>query len=430
MNTQSKRRAVNPKHSRKPDGLVGNQGGMPRNDRPEYTDHEPRSTQPGPALKTKKTMRALLVGAAGVSILIGVLGYVGLVLPMEKKLITDQLHRLVREIGVVIETRSAVMGAATHNLRERDLHSMEPSEQIYHSLRSRFSDLQRLEVIDGDGEILGMVGDLPVSKSGLEMRTQVSSFAGLKSQMHGAEEHFQDHQESGCFFITRKLAHGARGDMFIRAKFSRRPINRILASASQDSNREAHLARVSGRQPGIEGEISGVRIDGNWLTGPIAAEIVLSKKGWAVIMKGGPGVGRYLPIGLSLVGLIALGLLPARRFIGRARAAAQVAEDSHAHGITDSQEEGLVDSQSASPMRQSPRVISEDHDHTEISSDLEEFLEGIPWAEVLNNNDRSSDPGPSTDPGEKGLITSHSDPSLADQANSSFATAALPVPEP
>jgi hypothetical protein len=393
------------------------------------TDREQLSTRWRPIFMKNKTIHALWIATACLFLLIGVVGYFGLMIPMEKRQITKQVQRLVREIGAVIEARSVVMGAATNTLRKSDLLSMTSSEHIYNTLRSRFSDFRRLDVIDGNGEILGMVGDLPVSKTGLEMRTQVSSFSSLKSRMTGDKALFRDDQKSGCFFITRKFIHEKHGDMFIRAKFIRRPISSILASVSQNSSRKAYLDRVSGgqsviaRDKGTGKEVPQVRIDGSWWTGPIAAEIVFLRKGWAVSLKGRPGAAHYIPIALACVSLIALGLLVAPLVPDRpwaAKAAAILSRSyqtrHHENTVSEISEPGPLPEESIRPGTDQDRLM-------EIRSDLEEFLDEIPCGEVLYHGDGSNNPPPSANSVEEGLIESHSEEVNADPTDPSFATA-------
>ena len=127
MDTQSYQKAVNPETSPNPDGFVENRSTPTWRNWLGVTDLEQLSTRWGPIQMKNKTIHTLWIATACLFVLIGVIGFFGLVVPMEKQQITKQLHRLVGEIGAVIETRSVVMGASTNDLRKRDLLSMTSS---------------------------------------------------------------------------------------------------------------------------------------------------------------------------------------------------------------------------------------------------------------------------------------------------------------
>ena len=166
-------------------------------------------------------MRMLkLTGVAIVSALAGgLIVYLVMISPLEQRLVEEKTRSLAQQVEAIIEVRASSLWAVTSVL---DIDNLRPDNNVTNSmnaLRQRCADFLSLELLDEQGEILAMLGDVPLSEAG--RRGTVEDVAGLKSQGSSVNEWFTADQASSCFYVTTKQIAPDGKMWFARARFAR-----------------------------------------------------------------------------------------------------------------------------------------------------------------------------------------------------------------
>jgi hypothetical protein len=158
------------------------------------------------------------------------------------------------------------------------------------ALRQRCADFLSLEVLDEQGQILAMLGDVPLSEAG--RRGTLEDVTDLKSSGSVLGEWFSDDPAGACFYVTTKQTTPAGALWFSRARFSRKQLDLTLASANELGT--AHLRRMSTKGSTASADSAsanqGSLNPGETSTAPAGnqsgiVEARLTYPGWAVIVE-------------------------------------------------------------------------------------------------------------------------------------------------
>ena len=113
--------------------------------------------------------RFFLIGICLISLPSLVLAAVGLyavVCPLHKNLLAREARALADEIDSVIKERNAVLEIIVGSMTATTPPAEKDVESVVRSLRSAVPDFLSLEVIDGQGEIVAMIGELDLPHAG------------------------------------------------------------------------------------------------------------------------------------------------------------------------------------------------------------------------------------------------------------------------
>ncbi|HMK37206.1 MAG TPA: hypothetical protein VK463_19185 [Desulfomonilaceae bacterium] len=255
--------------------------------------------------------------ACVVVLLMGLGEHYGTVVPLEKELLSREVRWVAGEIDAAVKLKSAIITTAAGIIEVDTLLENGNLEKLLRTLREHLSDFFSLEIINDRGEIVAMIGELPLSQAGTAAPARTSRFVRVSSDINYNEGVFADDPAHGCFSVTCRHIGPQKGQWFSRTRFSRESINRLLASVPQCHAGLVQLTGIS-KMPRINQELQSASTTGNWWTGPSKAEAFLDSPGWIVqVEKISPrSVLRPLPILLPTL-LLLFGALAylARLFI-------------------------------------------------------------------------------------------------------------------
>jgi len=324
-------------------------------------------------------------------LLISLAAHVAVVIPLEKRALGEQVRRFALETDAVLSERSSTVEMAVANLRREKATVTPDVNGLVRVLQSVWPDFLSLEVIDSQGELIAMVGDLYLSDAGRPIHLDKPIHQALATQQyHGI---FRDDPERGFFSVTVKQTASDGGPWFARARFSREPLKKLLVSSGAGGN--AELLSISGRSSSWPKDASEtVRTHQNWLGAPVGAEALLRTPNWMLRVERGSRGSWFLIVsgfvGAAVFLVCALARIRpwlSRRSAGQAEAATTAAGDGPVPAVTnpsipccaESPEEG-----------KHPQETSPEAARAIVEEDLE-WLE-VTWSEPeKQGSDRSND---------------------------------------
>jgi hypothetical protein len=136
-----------------------------------------------------------------------------------------------------------------------------------------------LEIISDRGEVVAMIGDLPLSQAGIPGQARANRFVRVSSDIKANEGVFTDEPANGCFSVTCRHIGPEKSQWFSRSRFSRDFIDQLLSSFP---HRKAALVQVTGgpKASRTSHELNPSAISGRWWQGPDKAEALLASPGW------------------------------------------------------------------------------------------------------------------------------------------------------
>jgi len=164
-------------------------------------------------------------------VIAGSVVYVFAVLPAQQELREERVRSLAQRVDTFIKVRTASFWAVTSRLDPENLLTDAHVERSLVALREFCSDFLSLEVLDEQGEILAMLGDIPLSEAGRQgISEDVKSLAAAQDSRR---EWFSDDPGSGSYYII--TSHTARDGRkwLARGRFSRTQLELTLSSANQ-----------------------------------------------------------------------------------------------------------------------------------------------------------------------------------------------------
>lgn len=237
-------------------------------------------------------------------LLLGLGAFLSAVGPLEKRLLDLEASGLARDIDSVVKVRIAAVKIAATGIEIDDLSEAVALDNLLTSFRSAFRDFLSLEVLNEHGEVLAMVGELPLSEARRFSGTERPAKAG-KAKLVDSDA-FLDDPKANCFFITAQHESEDGTRWFSRTRYTRDPIEKIL---SREGNQwTAGLQRI----PDSDGEAANRKLPSggftaNWLGNTDMAEARLSTAGWIVTLDKASKQTLLSKVPFTLVVLIALG---------------------------------------------------------------------------------------------------------------------------
>lgn len=252
----------------------------------------------------KKPVLVWLFAACIPGLILGMAAFYSAVGPLENRLLELEARGVARDIDAMIDVRSAAVKIASRAIDVDDLSESGGLDNLLSSFRQAFPDFLSLEVLDEQGQVLAMVGELPLS--------QARRFAGestarkIGAAEMSRDDTFVDDPEAGCFFVTALHKAEDGTPWFSRTRFSRDPIETILTP--EGSRWTATLGKVSDVK--AEGAKKGSAIFGTfgrWWGSTDTADAPLESSGYTVKLDKPSGKATLSKVPIIVVALILIG---------------------------------------------------------------------------------------------------------------------------
>jgi hypothetical protein len=191
-----------------------------------------------------KVVVAALITASLSWLVSSVSFYLGSVAPIKRLMLSEQAKSLAKEMDSQLKTRTAVITSLVHDWSLEKLLATSGVEKFSNAIQGQFSDYLSLEVLNANGEVLAMLGELSLSQTDLSPKDsgenafrsyQKSSFTGV----------FRDDPLNGCFFLTCRHRNGDGTYWYSRTRFARTTIEGLL---SEFGGRAALVQIYGGKQ--------------------------------------------------------------------------------------------------------------------------------------------------------------------------------------
>jgi len=212
-------------------------------------------------------------------LVLGLVSYYWTVGPLERKLMEREVRGLAGEINTIINIRTTALGMAANHLDVDNLADTGALDELLVGIRRIFPDFLSMEIVDEHGEILAMLGELPLSEAGRVSRPGKSSTLGAAGL--NELQVFSDDPSGSCFFITIKHRSGDGASWYSRNRFSRDPIEHVLESGQTSLPVKLFpIPAAERREPiPVTGSSSGVF---SWWSRTDGLEASLAVPGWVV----------------------------------------------------------------------------------------------------------------------------------------------------
>jgi hypothetical protein len=343
---------------------------------PQGTESAGKAPAAGSTWLNRHAPSGCLVGLS--IFLISLVAHVAVVIPLQKRALGEHVRRQALEADAFLAERSSTVEMAVGNLRQEKTTAATDVDGLVRVLRSVWPDFLSLEVIDSQGELIAMVGDLYLSDAGRPIHLDKPIHQALMTNRY--DSIFRDDPQRGFFSVTVKQTASAGGTWFARARFSREPLEKLLLSTGAAGTGE--LVSVSGKSSSWPTDASETyRTHQNWLGVPTGAEALLRTPNWMLRVQRGCGGSWFLIVsGLAgaaiFLACAAAWLLPwlSRHPAWQAAASAVAAEEPVPEAPTPAipcgAENGEID----------PGVEAKPPESAVTSEEVPEWLE-VSWAE-------------------------------------------------
>ncbi len=232
----------------------------------------------GSGIIWRKIVLTAVIAATLAWLVAGVTTNLGSVAPAQRTILSDKAQSLAKELDAALKIRTAVITSAAYNRTLEKLLASSGLEQFSNCIRGQFTDFLSLEVLNDNGELVAMIGDLLLSQADLAPKDAGENVFrnDPKAFFTGV---FRDDIANGCFFLTCRHKNGDGTYWYSRTRFTRRVIEGIL-SEFQD---RATLVSIAGGKNDLEAVYGHpTRAYGNWWSGLKYVEASLESPGWLV----------------------------------------------------------------------------------------------------------------------------------------------------
>lgn len=243
-----------------------------------------------------------LFAGAILVLFLGLLLYSWMVVPLEKKLAAREIHSLAERIDSEIKMRTEVVRAATSGMKVANLNASGSLDRAGRILRKAFPDFLSLEIVNEEGDLLAMVGDIALPGNA---RTSPADSEGSVEQKSTPASTFRDDPKERSFIVESRLESAGGTPWATRARFSRDTIERLLNASRIPLPATLVEVPVNGTViAGIDG--NNANMGTNWLGGLTWIEAPLSAPGWWIRMESVPRQSAASRLPLKTVALFLL----------------------------------------------------------------------------------------------------------------------------
>lgn len=232
--------------------------------------------EPAGRITWDQMILAVVIAACLAWLVAGVSIRIGSVDPASRLVLSEQAKSLAKELDAALKIRAVAIVSAAYNKPLERLLASSGLENFTNTIRSQFTDFLSLEVLNGNGEAVAMMGDLPLSQAGLSPK-DAGENVFLNDSRAFLTGVFRDDPANECFFLTCRHRNEDGTYWFTRTRFSRRVVEALLS----EFQGRASLVSISGGKNDLA-MVYGhpTRIYGNWWAGPQSVEASLETPGW------------------------------------------------------------------------------------------------------------------------------------------------------
>jgi len=245
-----------------------------------------------------------LFSAVATALVAGLVVHLAYVKHLDSALVRAEAGALASELDAAIKARSSALRIAISSLEPHQGLNSGALEHLMTGFGNAFPDLLSLEILNEQGELLAMIGDLPLSEAGKPTAPAVSRDRGI-----ALTDAFGDDPAQNCFFVAQEERMPEGEKWLARARFSRVSIDKVLSS--MPGARVVGLVRASEMR---ESEARGVTeaMAGLWgfWSRPMVAEARLAAPGWFVRLERQTRSGMFscllamAAVSIALMGLV------------------------------------------------------------------------------------------------------------------------------
>jgi hypothetical protein len=163
-------------------------------------------------------------------LVLGLLAYYWTVGPLENSLMDVQARSIARDIDAAIQVRAASIEVAAGNLNLQKLADSGQLDNLLKTTHKAFPDFISMEILDEHGDVLALVGELPLSEARHGLRRSTAAKVGTMS--YRDRDMFVDDPDSSSFLISLKHETPEGRVWFSRTRFTRDAIKQALSSPS------------------------------------------------------------------------------------------------------------------------------------------------------------------------------------------------------
>jgi len=241
----------------------------------------------------------ILLTCVGI-VTVALAGHLLIIAPLEHSLLKEQARSLAKDLDGLVSARSAAVRVAAGNLDIDNLSAAGGLDRLLNSIRSLFPDFSNIELLNDRGQTLAMMGDLNLSLAGAPKSAQVV----IDSSTAEDKFLFRDDPANQSFLIIMQHGDPDTGRWFSRTRFSRTPINTLLAAAGPERSSKLIMHELPEK---VKAEIEPNMADNRsvspdrsiggattrWWNPRKATEIQLLIPGWSLVLEKVPGWTDY-----------------------------------------------------------------------------------------------------------------------------------------
>ncbi|MEJ2718627.1 MAG: hypothetical protein P8182_16095, partial [Deltaproteobacteria bacterium] len=192
----------------------------------------------------QSTLHLCLILAWLPALVVAVAAYFAVLAPLTEKALLAETYGIARQLDETLMMRSIVLDMATDELKMEKLQESAVLDDLMRSIRSHFPDFISLEVIDDEGTIVSMVGELSLSEEGLPSRANTAELTHSRSGQYRHAWTFRDDPASDSYYLTRERTETGGEKWFARARFARAPIQAAMDSPVRNDSLHVALEPV------------------------------------------------------------------------------------------------------------------------------------------------------------------------------------------
>ena len=153
---------------------------------------------------------------------LGFADYSQVVGPLREKSFVAEATGLAADLDAIVRMRAVVIDQAARDQEMTSLLQSATLDKLRNALRALLPDFVSIDVIDRDGAIVAMAGELPTSGAGLPVYVDTEKFMQLDPTGHTLGWVFHDDAAGDCFYLSSRRTGKETKRWFLRARFSRR----------------------------------------------------------------------------------------------------------------------------------------------------------------------------------------------------------------
>jgi len=240
----------------------------------------------------------------------GYVGYLHTVVPLRQQVLAQEVRSLELALDSIIRERCLVVDAVAGNLEMDAFLKQKAMPTMVKRIRSTFPDLTSVQILDQQGTIVAMAGDVTLSDGALPSIAKIDWPADSGGLPGGWR--FSDDPSANRWHLTCRHSTSRVGVWFVRVTFSREPLEGAGIRAGLTEARSFLMTRYTGEHRsddyGVEAGSASAPV---WLSGwsrltTGRAETPLRAGGWLVGLTDAPHTGSMYLYPAAVAGLFFL----------------------------------------------------------------------------------------------------------------------------